>query len=119
MFLRTAIATALVIGLLSPAAFAQTTTAQRRPGPTVARPGITGSLDITARQRLQQRCIQFGQRRGAISAAERGHLLARQRQIHALRQRLLATDGRIDIRERLRLHRELNLLSRKIRRFGR
>lgn len=114
MSLRTAIATALIIGCVTPAAFAQARTVQRRPGQTITRPD-----GITARQRLQQRRIQAGQKRGAISAAERSHLLARQRQIRALTQRLRASDGRLDIRERLRLHRQLNLLSRNIRRFGR
>ena len=114
MSLRTAITTALIIGLLSPVAFAQSPTAQRRPGQGITRPD-----GITARQRLQQRRIQLAQRRGAVSAAERSHLLARQRQIRALSQRLRSSRGMLDRRERLRLHRQLNQLSRQIRRFGR
>ena len=117
MSLRIAIATALVIvlgGLLSPAAFAQSTSAQRRPGQGITRPD-----GITARQRVQQKRIQAGQKRGAISAGERARLLARQKQIRTLKQQLRSSGGALDRGERLRLHRQLNQLSRAIRRAGR
>ena len=114
MSLRTSIATALIIGLLAPVAFAQSTAVQRGP-----RQGLKRPDGITARQRLQQRRIQAGQKRGAISPGERDRLLARQKQIRTLRQQLRSSGGTLDRSERLRLHRQLNQLSRTIRRFGR
>jgi Spy/CpxP family protein refolding chaperone len=114
MSLRTTIAAALVIGLLSPVAFAQSAAVQRGP-----RPGLKHPDGITARQRLQQRRIEAGRKRGAISDAERSRLQARQQQIRALMQQLRSSGGRLDRRERLRLHRQLNQLSRAIRRAGR
>ena len=114
MSLRTTIATALVIGLLSPVAFAQSPGTQPRSGQGLKRPD-----GITARQRVQQRRIQAGQLRGAISAAERGRLLARQQHIRTLKEQLRSSGGKLDRRERLRLHRQLNQLSRAIRRAGR
>ena len=112
---RIAIAAALVTtGLLTPVAFAQSRSPQRPAGQAVTRPD-----GITARQRLQHRRVQAGQKRGAISAAERGRLLARQQQIRTLKEQLRSSGGRLDRRERLRLHRQLNLLSRAIRRAGR
>ena len=120
MLTRTVLASALMMGTLSPAAFAQTTTARPQPSrPAIERPDLTRPGGIIARQRLQHRRIQSGQRRGTISTFERSHLIARQRQLRALTQRLRASGGRLDVRERLRLHRQLNLLSRNIRRFGR
>ena len=134
MRLRTVIAAALVIvasGLLPTEALAQTTVTPRGPRAPIARPQparpqiarpdgvLARQRAITARQRLQQRRIQLGQRRGAISGAERGRLLARQRAINSLRMRLRASDGRLGVRERLMLHRRLNQLSQSIRRFGR
>jgi hypothetical protein len=134
MRLRTAIAAALVIvasGLLTTEATAQITTTPLRPSPSVARPQIArpqsprphGTIArqraLAARQRLQQRRIQSGQRRGTISGVERGRLLARQRSINSLSMRLRASDGRLGVRERMQLHRRLNELSRTIRRFGR
>lgn len=117
MSLRTSIATALIIvlgGLLPPVAFAQVSAVQRRPDQGLKRPD-----GITARQRVQQKRIEAGQKRGAISAAERNHLKARQQQLRALKQQLRSSGGALDRRERLRLHRHLNQLSRSIRRFGR
>jgi len=120
MSLRTAIAAALIIGFgglggfLAPVASAQTLSVQSRPGQGLHRPDR-----ITARQRMQQRRIQAGQKRGAISATERARLLSRQRHIRSLRSQLRSSDGTLDRRERLRLHRQLNQLSRAIRRAGR
>ena len=117
MSLRIAIATALVMslaGLSSPVAFAQSPSTQRGPGQGITRPD-----GIAARQRLQQRRIQAGQKRGAISAAERGRLLERQRHLRTLKEQLRSSGGKLDRHERLRLHRQLNLLSRAIRRAGR
>jgi hypothetical protein len=129
MRLRTALAAALVIvasGLLPTEVSAQVTTTPRRPGAPIARPQIARPDGVMARQRalisrqrLQQRRIQLGQRRGMISATERGQLLARQRALNSLRLRLRKSDGRLGVRERMLLHRRLNELSRTIRRFGR
>jgi len=113
MSLRTILATALTIGLLTPAAFAQSPAAPAPPD-HAGRPAAVG-----ARQKMQLKRIQAGQKRGTISTAERRRLLAMERQIRTLAQQLRESDGKLTGQERARLQRELNRVSRAIRRAGR
>ena len=106
MRLRTTIAAALAIvasGLLPTEALAQVTTTPRRPRAPIARPQVV-------RPQIA---------RPQITRPQIARPDVRQRAMNTLRMRLRANDGRLGVRERMRLHRRLNELSRTIRRFGR
>ncbi len=111
MTLRTVLATVLSIGLLAPAAFAQS------PGPQ-GPPGQRARDGINARQRLQLKRIRTGHERGAIDTAELRRLVAMQRAIRVHEQQLRTSGGELTAQERLRLQRALNHASRAIRRAG-
>lgn len=113
MSLRTTLATVLTIGLLAPAAFAQSPASQGVPNQAGRVQGVV------ARQRAQLNRIRAGQKAGAINAAEGRRLLAMERRIQVLAQRLRTSGGTLTLRERLRLQHELNRASRAIRRAGR
>ncbi len=113
MSLRLTLATLLTVGLLAPAAFAQSPAVPGQRGQAGGRTGID------ARQRMQMRRIHAGQRRGTINAAESRSLLAREARLRAIEQRLRASNGTLTVRERARLHRLLNQVNRAIARAGR
>lgn len=113
MSLRTTFATLLTIGLLAPAAFAQS------PTPQAPRDQDGRGASIAARQRLQLGRIRAGHQRGTITDAERQRLLAMERHVRTLAQELRKSEGKLTGRERLRLHQQLNRASRAIRRAGR
>lgn len=113
MSMRLTLATLLTIGILAPAASAQTTAPPTRKDQAQSRAGID------ARQRMQERRLEAGQKRGTISADEARRLQARQQRLTTLEQRLRASNGTFSARERARLHRLLNQLSRAIARAGR
>ena len=113
MSLRTTLMTALAVGLLAPAAFAQTPSPQATPDQGARTPGIA------TRQRLQQARIRAAQKRGTLTAPEHRRLMAMERRIQALARQLRAADGKLTARERVQLQRELNRASRAIRRAGR
>lgn len=101
MALRLPIATLLTLGLLAPAAQAQSTDR------------------IDARQWAQNQRIQAGIERGTINPAESRRLTALETRIGNLEQRLRTSGGRLTARERVRLHRALAQMSRAIARAGR
>ena len=113
MSVKVTLATILTLGLLAPAAFAQTTAP---PGPGDQTPGTAA---INARQRRQGQRIRIGEQRGTIDAVEARRLRAMERRLRTLEQRFRTSDGRLTARERVRLRRLLNQASRAIARAGR
>lgn len=113
MSLRTALATALTIGLLSPIALAQSPAPQGSPNQSGRAPGIHTRLQF------QQKRIRAGQERGTITEVERRRLMAMEQRIRTLTQQFRTSDGKLTGRERLQLQRGLNRVSRAIRRAGR
>ena len=111
MFPRTVLATVLSIGLLAPAAFAQAPQAPGAQGPEGQR-----ARSIHLRQQQQVKRIQTGRERGVIDPAEFRKLMGIQRAIRAETQRLRQSGDGLTMRERLRIHRDLNRSSRAIRR---
>ena len=112
MSLKVTLATVLTLGLLAPAAFAQTS-APAGPGDQA------GTAGLNARQRRQGQRIRIGEQRGTIDAAEARRLRAMERRLRTLEQQFRTSDGRLTARERVRLQRLLNRASRAIARAGR
>ena len=83
-------------------------------GTASAHPGHQG---IDRRQARQEVRIRHGLRSGEITRAEAYRLRMVQRHIARLERRAYA-DGRMGLRERARIHRQLNRESRMIRRFA-
>jgi hypothetical protein len=70
---------------------------------------------VDAREHRQQHRIRQGIKSGELSAKEVARLQAEQARIRLYEARARA-DGQVTVGERVRLHRELNQSSRKIRR---
>ena len=113
MSLRLTLATLLTVGLLAPAALAQSPAAPSQGN----QPGRRMGID--ARQRAQMRRIHAGRQRGTINTVESRRLLAREARLRTLEQRLRTSGGTLTARERARLHRLLNQANRAIARAGR
>ena len=74
---------------------------------------LAGLREINARQEEQRARIEHGFHRGAITRYEFRRLMAEQQDIQAM-ERAFVSDGFLHPRERMELHRRLNIASQHI-----
>ncbi len=84
-----------------------------QPGYGVRHHSLEGLREINARQEQQRARIEHGFHRGVITRFEFRRLMAEQHDIQAM-ERAFVADGFLSPRERMELHRRLNLASRHI-----